>query len=354
MPLLSIISPVYNVEAYIEKGIESVLHQTIADFEFFLVDDGSTDSSGSICKKYARQDARIHYIRQENQGSSAARNYGLDHAAGKYIYFLDADDWIERDMLQKMVELAERHQADLIVTGFKMEYYLEGRNATFQTSCPDKIYNSINEFHHDAYHYLNNSLLSLPWNKLFLRQHIEEEHIRFAGTMWPDHHFCMDYLMNCKKVVLSSIVDYHWYRSRQGSATMLIYSNEKMFEKRLEHYQHILKVYDHWKIDDEESKDAINSYFIGRTVQCIQEMAGNKKIAIWERNKRITKIVNLPIVIEALKQAKTMTPMMKMMTIPLKSRNTGLCIVFGKCISLIRKMFPKLFIKLKEKEVHNA
>ena len=93
MPSVSVIIPVYNIESYIEECIESVLAQTWQDYELILVDDGSTDGSGTILDRYGERDKRITVIHKENGGLSSARNAGLDAAIGKYIYFLDGDDW---------------------------------------------------------------------------------------------------------------------------------------------------------------------------------------------------------------------------------------------------------------------
>ena len=92
-PKISIVVPVYNVEAYVSKCIESIMHQDYENIEIIVVDDGSTDSSSKICEQYARSDNRIRLIHQENQGLSKARNNGIDIAAGEYIGFIDSDDW---------------------------------------------------------------------------------------------------------------------------------------------------------------------------------------------------------------------------------------------------------------------
>lgn len=97
-PLISIIIPVYNVEHYLDKCLESVCGQTYTNLEIILVDDGSTDKSGEICDAYAAKDARIKVIHQENVGQSAARNVALEVAQGDFLGFVDSDDWIEPDM----------------------------------------------------------------------------------------------------------------------------------------------------------------------------------------------------------------------------------------------------------------
>ena len=98
MPKLSIIVPVYKVEQYINKCIDSILNQTFTDFELILVDDGSPDNCGKICDEYAQKDERVRVIHKENGGVSSARNLGIDEAKGEYVSFIDPDDWIDLDM----------------------------------------------------------------------------------------------------------------------------------------------------------------------------------------------------------------------------------------------------------------
>lgn len=118
MPEVSIIVPVYKVEKYLPKCIDSILNQVFTDFELILVDDGSPDRCGVICDEYAGKDPRIKVIHQKNQGVSVARNAGLDAATGIYIGFVDSDDWIEPDMYQVMVGHAKETGADVVICGF--------------------------------------------------------------------------------------------------------------------------------------------------------------------------------------------------------------------------------------------
>ncbi len=117
MPKVSIIIPVYNVEKYLTECIESVLEQTLSDWELILVNDGSPDGSEEICLNYARSDQRIKYISQKNQGVSIARNNGLKAASGKYIFFMDSDDTIDCNFLKSSYLVAEKEQADIVVIG---------------------------------------------------------------------------------------------------------------------------------------------------------------------------------------------------------------------------------------------
>lgn len=115
IPKISVIVPVYNTERFLQRCIDSVLAQTYQDFELLLIDDGSKDSSGVICETYAAKDARIRVIHKENTGVSDTRNLGLDVARGKYLFFLDADDfWLQTDSMSMFVQKAEEHNLDIV------------------------------------------------------------------------------------------------------------------------------------------------------------------------------------------------------------------------------------------------
>ena len=119
MPELSIIVPVYKVEKYLSKCIDSILAQTFTDFELILIDDGSPDRCGEICDEYAAKDSRIIVIHQQNKGVSTARNAGLKIAKGKYIGFVDSDDWIEQEMYEQMLQTVKHNSAEIVTCGMR-------------------------------------------------------------------------------------------------------------------------------------------------------------------------------------------------------------------------------------------
>ena len=113
MAEVSVIIPVYNAEKYLEKCIESVVNQTLKDIEIILINDGSTDGSEEICKKYL-SDERVIYYSKENEGLAAARQDGIERASGEYIGFVDSDDWVEPDMYEKMYAAAKSNNSDVV------------------------------------------------------------------------------------------------------------------------------------------------------------------------------------------------------------------------------------------------
>ena len=120
MPLISIVVPVYKVERFLEKCVKSILSQTVEDFELILVDDGSPDNCGQICDRFAQQDRRIQVIHQQNKGLSGARNAGIAIARGTYIGFVDSDDYVDRQMYEKLLAAMEREQAQIAICNFQL------------------------------------------------------------------------------------------------------------------------------------------------------------------------------------------------------------------------------------------
>ena len=121
MPLLSVIVPVYNVENYLKKCVNSILNQTFTDYEVLLIDDGSTDDSSAICDDFATSDSRIKVFHQINGGLSAARNKGIAESTGKYLSFIDSDDWIDKDMFENMLSrINADNEIDIVVCGHRV------------------------------------------------------------------------------------------------------------------------------------------------------------------------------------------------------------------------------------------
>ena len=117
-PKVSVIIAVYNAEKFLSRAVDSVLNQTMTDFELLLINDGSKDKSGDICDQYAQQDSRIRVFHQENQGVAKARQVGTDNALGEYVIHCDADDWIESDELSSLYQKAQQESADMVICDY--------------------------------------------------------------------------------------------------------------------------------------------------------------------------------------------------------------------------------------------
>ncbi|MBR4542988.1 MAG: glycosyltransferase family 2 protein [Lachnospiraceae bacterium] len=179
---ISIVVPVYNKKDYIEDSVKSVLHQSFDDFEMLLIDDGSTDGSGRVCDLLSARDKRVKVFHTENRGVSAARNFGIKKAVGKYICFIDADDRIKRTFLEKLYNAIRVENAGLSVCG-----YYEIRKSKALTH-NHKNYAS-GDRHYEA---IRQNLLCILWNKLYVRKKIK--HLFDEGiSTCEDSLFCAWY-----------------------------------------------------------------------------------------------------------------------------------------------------------------
>ena len=182
MSKISIIVPVYNTEKYLDRCIQSILAQTYTDFELLLVDDGSTDSSGAICDKYAAEDSRVRVFHKENGGASAARNLGLDNAQGEWVTFCDSDDWLDSDLYEKMCKSAENEQSEMVVSGVKID---EKGKSIWTLQCPRDY---VNKESMANLRMIEGPIFSSIWNKLIKREFLDRHNIRFDARlqMWDD------------------------------------------------------------------------------------------------------------------------------------------------------------------------
>ena len=190
--MVSVIIPVYNVEAYIEKCLDSFAAQTLTDIEIICVDDGSSDRTCDVIEEYARRDPRITLLRQPNSGAGIARNNGLKHAKGKYVYFFDGDDYCLPTLLEKTVARAEAAGADIVV----LDYYRVDEQTHEETFCEGlkaKQYPSPKATF--CYRDVPDTILSIvnpaPWNKVYNREFVMETKLEFLGlSSTNDITFC--------------------------------------------------------------------------------------------------------------------------------------------------------------------
>lgn len=215
MVKISIVVPVYNVEKYLKKFFLTIQNQTLTDFEVWLVDDGSKDNSLAICNKIKSKDKRFHVIHQSNQGSGVARNVGLKSSIGKYVYFCDPDDSIDKDLLYDNYNLAENTNSNLVIFGHDEEYSDGYIRKKIQ---PGKGFYETHEEFIDIFPSLfNEGVLFNVWNKLYLRESIDN--LEFPNSrIGQDYRFNLKYYKNLSRVAVTPNIYYHYLVSRPGSA----------------------------------------------------------------------------------------------------------------------------------------
>ena len=345
---VSIIMPVYKVEEYVGKAIESIQAQTLTDWEFLIVDDGTPDRSGEICDEYAAKDSRITVIHKENGGAPSARNTAIDIAKGEYFYFMDSDDWAEPNMLEDMYNLAKRDNAQLVVAGFYIDTYIgDGKYMSDDyTLDQDMVFSDKESFRKSAYKLFDKNLLYTPWNKLFDAKYIMDNNLKFPTTFWDDFPFCISVVKNVERVTVTSKQYYHFLRARTESETSAY--RPGMYEKREEEHGWMMDLYRDWHVGDPASVEMIARRYVERFIGCVENVTNPKcDMSKKEKKQEIKKMLQNPRLDKMLKKAKPRSMYRKIMLLPIRWKNTTLTYLEAMVITYVKTKNTKLFTKLK-------
>lgn len=241
MKKISIIVPVYNVEKDIRKCVNSIILQTYKEWELWLVDDGSGDNSPLLCDEFAASDERINVIHKKNGGVSLARNTGMEKAEGDYVLFVDSDDYLEADALEKLMKEAENENADMVICGFcyriidngscianAPSHYFAGNNSELLKQCFTEMFKK--------------DLFNPPWNKLIKRAVIEQSGVKFNEeiSILEDLSFSIQILGKCEKIVVLPDILYNYVFKSQDNLVNKFHANFlealKYLDSRLTEY----------------------------------------------------------------------------------------------------------------------
>ena len=240
--MISVIIPVYNVEAFLRKCLDTIVGQTYKDVEILLIDDGAKDKSGAICDEYAGKDDRIQVFHTENRGLSAARNLGIKHAKGEWIAFVDSDDWVELDMLESAVSVAERDHLDLVFWGYCKEYADRSEEKKLiwaqserydEKQVREQLYRRLfGLVGHELAHPEHMSSFNTVWGKLYRSSIIKENGITFVDTKLigsEDQLFNAYVMAHVKSALYIDRCMNHYRKNNEQSLTMGF--NSGLFQK---------------------------------------------------------------------------------------------------------------------------
>jgi Glycosyltransferases involved in cell wall biogenesis len=209
---VSVIVPVYNVEPYLRRCIDSLVNQTLQNIEIILIDDGSTDGCGAICDEYTTKDTRIRVVHQENVGLSEARNSGIDRARADFLMFVDSDDWVEPEFCELPLMLAKKHKADLVM--FQFRYSKNGRIRRKRLDVSEGI-----KTQKEALGLLASEVGMMAWNKLYHRELFRMNRYP-KGKVYEDIVLTPVLVHFAQKIVYSTAVLYN-QEYRAGSITTI-------------------------------------------------------------------------------------------------------------------------------------
>lgn len=228
---VSIVVPVYKVEKYLEKCINSIINQTLKEIEIILVDDGSPDKCGEICDYYSKLDNRVRVIHKINNGLAEARNSGMDIATGEYICFVDSDDWVEPYYVERMYNKVKKHDSDICMCGFYIDY--QDENYTQIVNCKkDYDINGRDNYGLEFIEIINGIGFVLAWNKLYRLDLLKKNNIKFS----KDVLITEDLVFNCKvlkKIDRLSVVGEPLYHYIRYDGTILSKYQSSYYEKQI-------------------------------------------------------------------------------------------------------------------------
>ena len=283
-PLITVAVTIYNIKDYLKRSIESVCNQTYGNLEILLVDDGSTDGSEKICDEYEKKDSRIRVIHKQNGGPSEARNIAMEQAKGKYIAFVDGDDWIEANMYENMYLALKKANADLAVCSYKQV----SRNHVQDTSTDVVFYfeqdEALESFIREEEEV---QIQNAAWNKLFKRELLRE--LRFpVGKLYEEIVFTTKLLHMAKRVVYLNQGYYNYVVDRVGSI-MNAGVNHRIFTDQIPLYYEKRKYLQ--SINRKDLADIHNFFFYKRMLQHYLELKNTKPENYQNYCRQIRKII---------------------------------------------------------------
>lgn len=284
--LISIIIPVYKVEKYLEKCIESVLKQTYTNLQIILVDDGSPDNCGKICDEYAKKDSRIEVIHKANGGLSDARNVGISKAKGRYIGFVDSDDYIKEDMYEILLNLIKKYDADVSICN--LYDVIDGNECIRNKENGIREYSRLDILKKVL---LDKNIQSYAWNKLYEKELFDE--IKYPiGKKYEDIGTTFYLFEKCNKIVVTSEPEYY-YLKRADSLV-----NNVTESTILDYTEIIIQRYIYIKQNIKELRK-YNNYYLAKTLITAHNDIENLENISEEMQQRYKKLYEL--VLEIIK-----------------------------------------------------
>ena len=280
MAKVSIIVPVYMVEEYIAQCIESVLNQTFVDFELILIDDGSKDNSGIICDSYAKKDDRITVIHTDNNGAATARNIGLKCASGRYIAFLDGDDYFAENMLERLYKEIDGSEYDIAVSDFLN--ILPDEKDNFSLNLTEKTVSGREVLEH-LKNEKNYGVWTIVWNKLYKREALNN--LSFPdGKYFEDEFFSNRLYLNINQIhIIPDILCYHRVLS---SNTMNTQKTENYLDL-IDAFRERLEIYFEYNYSESEAYKVL-VYLLEPFTMCVgANFSGENRRRVSETRKFI-------------------------------------------------------------------
>lgn len=353
-PFFSIVMPAYKVEKYIEKAIKSIRRQTFPDWELIVVDDCSPDESRRIADAYAKEDGRICVLcQEENKGVSAARNLGIEKAVGKYIWFMDSDDFVDDNLLKEAYESLGKNPARLVVFGLQEEYY--GRDGEFRyrhVILPKgKRYTDKESLREEIIYLEQATLYGYVWNKMYELEYLRTlnlEYVDYEGAKFiEDFLFNVKYCMDIDSMNTLAIAPYHYQKRLDNSLTNeFVPDYYRLHRKRI---RMIYKQYCCWGLCTDEVKKILGSLYGRYLLSALQRNCDKRShMNCFVRYQWCKRAVSQPLFEELIpyarsRESKTLAAALYIF----RRKNVPVCLLMGRIVYICKAKLPTIYSKVK-------
>lgn len=350
-PFISVVMPIYNVEKHLRQAIESVLLQSFQDFELILVDDCSPDYCPNICDEYARRYEKINVIHHEkNKGLSEARNTGIIAAKGQYIWFMDSDDYVEKDLLKCIKQSLDKNPAEVVVFGLIEDYYDQNDVLHHsQAVCPkEKYLRSAEEVRKEILNLEVQTLYGYAWNKFYSLDYIKKLGLRYETiTLIEDILFNVKYCMDIQKMNILGITPYHYNKRMDNSLTAkFVPAYYELHRKRIEL---IYNQHKYWNMCDEDVKATLAMLYTRYIFSALQRNCDKRSgMSHSDRKNWIKSLYGEPLFNEIIPYGKAQSKMLLVMMSLLKNKMANASLLLGRIIFLVKNKLPMIFSRVKQ------
>lgn len=341
MSLVSIIIPVYNAEDLLSRCINSIINQSHSRIEIILINDGSTDNSGSICDHYGNLDTRIRVVHLKNKGVANARNKGIELAKGEYIQFVDSDDWLEEDTIEQTLGTLIRDKSQMIIFGyfrhFSLENYKECKLNNANVLNKEEIFKQLGFL-------MNNEMFNSVWNKLYKKNILMENNVEFNVLYQngEDFMFNMEYIKFINNMSLYNKCFYHYNNTQQSLSK----------SRSIKKFKSIKSAYDQYRPDlenislySEQSRRLYEQYYLKNIFIMLVDIYRSRKKVNYDYRQILLNMFKDEAIKKSLSIADPDYYYLKLFIYILKSKNIGLFKSYLLTIDLILRLKQKSFKK---------
>lgn len=351
-PFFSIVMPSYNAEKYISRAVTSIENQTFADYELIIVNDGSTDHTLSVAEELKKTDSRIKIVDlRQNGGLAHARNVGTDCARGRYIWYMDADDYVESYLLENVYNSLQRNPVQLIMFGMYEEYFDKAGNCIrINTNKPVyRLYRNQKEIQQDIIAYEQNLLIGYAWNKIFDLGYLREKRLAFLDIpLVEDVLFAYAFLHDISTMTVLDIVPYHYEKKMETNLTnAFVPSYFKVHRMRI---LSLYNLYKDWGAITPEFESQLGSLYARYILSAVERSFDKRARMSFSTRIRWIRCIYEDLLFQRLvkvarpKESRTLLWVIDIM----RTGNALFLVLVAFGVHLVRKYLPRVYIVFKE------